>query len=117
GLGVGGEWAIGHALVAESVPPRHRGRFGALLQTGAPVGVGLAAVVGSFVAPGICLRLTFILSGCPALLVTAIRRTLPESDLWLAERHGRPAVHQLLAPGMRRLVGLAFGLTVLNMSS
>src|SRR6185295_16264481 len=24
GLGVGGEWAIGHALVAESVPPRLR---------------------------------------------------------------------------------------------
>src|SRR2546430_9902284 len=28
GLGVGGEWAIGHALLAESVPPRLRGRFG-----------------------------------------------------------------------------------------
>src|SRR5439155_18831434 len=43
GLGVGGEWAIGHAMVAETVLARVRGRFGALLQTGAPVGVGLAA--------------------------------------------------------------------------
>src|SRR5262249_23845826 len=51
GIGVGGQWAVGHALLAESVPPEARGRFGALLQTGAPVGVGLAAIVGSFVAP------------------------------------------------------------------
>src|SRR5207237_42244 len=51
GLGVGGEWAIGHALLGETVPPRLRGRFGALLQTGAPAGVGLAAIGGSFVGP------------------------------------------------------------------
>src|SRR5256712_13800776 len=60
GLGVGGEWAIGHALLGESVPARLRGRFGALLQTGAPVGVGLAALVGGFVAPRIGWRATFI---------------------------------------------------------
>src|SRR5881296_3531174 len=98
GLGVGGEWAIGHALLAESVPARLRGRFGALLQTGAPVGVGLAALIGSFVAPRIGWRAAFILSGCPALLVTVIRRALPESDLWLARRGAAPPVGELLAP-------------------
>src|SRR3989454_8866159 len=103
GLGVGGEWAIGHALLAETVPPRLRGRFGALLQTGAPVGVGLAAVVGSFLAPAIGWRATFLLSGLPALLVTVIRRTLPESDIWLRDRVGRPPVVNLLAPALRRL--------------
>src|SRR5438093_12380126 len=117
GLGVGGEWAIGHALVSESVPARVRGRFGALLQTGAPVGVGLAAIVGSFVAPVIGWRATFVLSGCPALLVTVIRRTLPESDVWLRDRAGRPPVAKLVAPALRRLAGLAFGLAVLNMSA
>jgi MFS family permease len=113
GLGVGGEWAIGHALLAESVPPRLRGRFGALLQTGAPVGVGLAAVVGSFLAPRIGWRWTFLLSGLPALLVTAIRRALPESDVW---RERRPRLHD----GSLRAapyLGRAFGLAVLNMSS
>src|SRR5206468_424323 len=53
----------------------------------------------------------------PALLVTAIRRTLPESDLWLARRSAAPPVGELLAPGLRRLVAVAFGLAVLNMSS
>src|SRR5437899_5835448 len=94
GLGVGGGWAIGHALVGKSVPARLRGRFGALLQTGAPVGVRLAALVGSFVAPRIGWRATFILSGLPALLVPAIRRALPESDPWLARRRAAPPARE-----------------------
>jgi MFS family permease len=117
GLGVGGQWAVGHALVAETVPVHVRGRFGALLQTGAPVGVGLAAVVGSFVAPAIGWRVTFMLSGLPAFLVTAIRRLLPESDVWLRHRHQRPPLGDLLTPRLRRVVALAFGLALLNMSS
>jgi len=117
GLGVGGEWAIGHALVGESVPPAVRGRFGALLQTGAPFGVGLAAIVGSFVAPLIGWRATFVLSGCPALLVTVIRRTLPESDIWLRQRIARTSFAALLTPELRGLAALAFTLAVLNMSS
>jgi MFS family permease len=117
GLGVGGEWAIGHALLGESVPAEARGRFGALLQTGAPVGVGLAAIVGSFVAPVIGWRATFMLSAAPALLVTVIRRALPESDVWLRDHATTPPVRDLFAPGLRRIVGLAFGLAVLNMSS
>jgi len=118
GLGVGGEWAIGHALVAETVPAHVRGRFGALLQTGAPVGVGLAALVGSFVAPVIGWRATFLLSALPAGLVTVIRRALPESDVWLDQRSaGRQSVVALMTPGLRRVAALAFGLAVLNMSS
>src|SRR5262245_51205927 len=114
GLGAGGEWAIGHALLGETVPPRLRGRFGALLQTGAPCGVGLAAIVGSFVAPHIGWRAAFILSGMPAVLVAVVRRTLPESQVW---RDARAAGHGLFAPALRRPLALAFVLTVLNMSS
>jgi len=44
GLGVGGEWSIGHAMVAESVPPQFKGRASAFLQTGEPVGVVIAAL-------------------------------------------------------------------------
>ena len=113
GLGVGGEWAIGHALLAETVPPRLRGRFGALLQTGAPVGVGLAAVVGSFLAPAIGWRATFLLSGLPALLVAAIRRALPESDVW----RGRGLLPHDEPLRAAPYLGRAFGLAVLNMSS
>jgi MFS family permease len=117
GVGVGGEWAIGHALLGESVPPRLRGRFGALLQTGAPVGVGLAAIVGSFVAPVIGWRSAFILSGLPALLVTAIRRSLPESDVWTAALQEGAGGPRPTLRGLRARILLAFGLAVLNMSA
>src|SRR5262245_31546480 len=39
GLGVGGEWAIGHGMVAEAVEASHRGRASSWLQAGEPVGV------------------------------------------------------------------------------
>ena len=34
GIGVGGEWAVAHALVGETVPPAVRGRYGSYLQSG-----------------------------------------------------------------------------------
>jgi len=118
GLGVGGEWATGHSMVAEAFPPKLRGRFGALMQTGAPLGVGLAAIVGSFVSPVIGWRATFIVSALPALLVTGIRRWVPESDLWSkkpAVRRGTIAA--LFTGGMARVTLCAFVLTVFNMSA
>src|SRR5512135_1631734 len=36
GLGVGGEWATGQTYVGESFPPKVRGRYAAVMQTGAP---------------------------------------------------------------------------------
>lgn len=86
GLGVGGEWATGQTYVGETFPPHVRGRYGAFMQTGAPIGIALASVVGGFLAPVIGWRASFFLSVLPALLVVVIRRSLPESDLWLARR-------------------------------
>lgn len=122
GLGVGGEWAAGHTLIAETFPPSRRGRYGALMQTGAPLGVGLAAVVGSFVTPVIGWRWSFILSAAPALLVTSIRTHMPESDLW-REARGRYGWRPLA--DLRSIFGgalawtsfRAFTLTVCNMSA
>jgi MFS family permease len=126
GLGVGGEWATGHALVSEVFPPRLRGRFGALMQTGAPLGVGLAALVGSFVAPVIGWRATFMISALPALMVTLIRRGVPESDVWeQASRSATAAPRMRLGHGLRSLLSgplawltaRAFVLTTCNMSA
>jgi MFS family permease len=91
GIGVGGEWATGQTYIGKAVPPRLRGRFGALMQAAAPVGGALAALVGGWVAPRIGWRGAFLLSTAPALLVLLVRRRLPESDLWLA-RHASPQV-------------------------
>jgi len=84
GLGVGGEWATGQTYVGESFPPKVRGRYGAVMQTGAPLGIMLASLVGGFITPEIGWRMSFFLSILPALLVIFIRKKLPESDVWLA---------------------------------
>ena len=86
GLGVGGEWATGQTYVGESFPPKVRGRYGAMMQTGAPFGIVLASIVGGFAAPELGWRLCFFLSILPALLVVFIRKRLPESDMWLERK-------------------------------
>jgi len=82
GLGVGGEWATGQTYVGETFPPKVRGRYGAVMQTGAPFGIVLASLVGGFIAPEIGWRSSFFISILPALLVVLIRKRLPESDVW-----------------------------------
>jgi len=122
GIGVGGEWAAGHTLISETFPPARRGRYGALMQTGAPLGVGLAAIVGSFVTPLIGWRWTFVLSASPALLVTLIRRHMPESDLWEESRRLRAwkpmaDLREVAAGSLAWTSARAFILTVCNMSA
>ena len=52
GVGIGGDSAIGHGMLAEAVPPAFRGRAAAFLQSGEPVGVAIAAIVGYLVLRG-----------------------------------------------------------------
>ena len=80
GLGVGGEWAIGHAMVAEAVSSHFRGRGSALLQSGEPVGVALAALMGYLVSPLIGWRWVMIVSSVTALLAVAARRSMHLPD-------------------------------------
>ena len=106
GLGVGGEWAIGHALLAESAPARMRGRAAALLQAGEPLGVGLAAVVGFLVEPVIGWRVVCVLSSASALLALVVRRHLPESALWEAgAKRERTAIEAMRYLRERGLLG------------
>lgn len=127
GLGIGGTWGGGQAMLGETFPPALRGRYGAVAQSGAPAGLGLAAIVGSFVAPAIGWRATFLISALPLLVLLAWRH-LPESDVWLEhrrrlaegreDRHSRrPILAQLVAPDMASLFTRAFLLTGLNMSA
>lgn len=77
GLGVGAEWGIGHAVVAETFTGRARDRAHGLLQAGSPVGMALAACSGLALAPVLGWRTVFLLAGLPALLVFVARRAMP----------------------------------------
>jgi MFS family permease len=124
GIGVGGEWAVAHALVGETVPPRVRGRYGSYLQSGAAFARFLATVVGNLLAPMIGWRLAFILSAVPALLVVVIRSQMPESDVWLIDRGTEAARHrysrglaQMIGPALRKTTALATTVTTFTMAA
>ncbi len=131
GLGVGGEWATGQTLVGETFPARMRARFAAVMQTGAPLGIAMAALVGGFVEPALVARLgeewgwrgCFFLSVLPALLVVVIRRHMPESDVWQERRQRQHAPESghlrelLVTPSLRRLFVLGLVLALTDMSA
>ncbi|MCX5797510.1 MAG: MFS transporter [Elusimicrobia bacterium] len=130
GFGVGGEWATGQTLIGETFPARMRARFAAVMQTGAPLGIALASVVGGFVEPALVgafgldwgWRACFFISLLPALLVVIIRRHMPESDVWQAQRETGGARQGFLAalradPGLSRLFLLGLVLALTDMSA
>jgi len=124
GLGVGGEWGTGQTYVAETFPANVRARYGAFVQTGAPIGVALASLVGGFLAPAIGWRACFLVSGIPALLVVVIRRRLPESDVWEARRRdpdrisgGPSPLGVILSPAYRGVFLRGLILTIFTMSA
>src|SRR5919106_3774022 len=51
GLGMGGEWASGAALVSETWPAEHRGKALGFMQSAWAIGYGAAAVVTGLVMP------------------------------------------------------------------
>ena len=117
GLGIGGEWAAGQSLVAETVPPKRRARYAAYVQVGAPLGAMLAAAAGGHIEPLIGWRNVFLLSSAPSFIVAAIVwRWLPESDVWLrTQRHRWFSGDSLSAlRPYRRIIGLLFIVLLVN---
>jgi MFS family permease len=125
GIGVGGEWAVAHALVGETVPPHVRGRYGSYLQSGSAFARFFASMVGNLLAPWIGWRAAFMISALPALMVVFIRREMPESDVWLQSiktginrRLGYvAALGQMVGPTLRKTTALAFSVTTANMAA
>ena len=130
GAGVGGEWATGQTLIGETFPARMRARFAAVMQTGAPIGIALASIVGGFVEPAFVRafglnwgwRSCFFLSLVPALLVIVIRQAMPESDVWSAHKAGGGKAVRLLPalkahPALYRLFLLGLVLALTDMSA
>ena len=89
GLGMGGEWATGAALVAETWPAEHRGKAMGLMQSAWAIGYAAAAALNALILPRFGWRMVFFAGLGPALVAFWIRRGVPESPLWLAGRASR----------------------------
>jgi MFS family permease len=96
GLGIGGSWGSGQALIGETFPAHLRARYAAYAQSGAPLGLGLATLLGSFAEPAIGWRWIFALGVLPIALLFWLP-VVPESDVWSVR-------------GRRRLATIARGL-------
>jgi MFS family permease len=97
-LGIGGEWAVGASLLAETWPRRWRPWLAAVLQTGVNLGVMLAGLANFLLAEQ-PKRSVFLVGVLPALLVLWIRRAVPETPEWqAASKHSAGA-----APGFGEL--------------
>jgi len=83
GLGMGGEWTTGAALIAETWPAEHRGKALGLMQSTWAIGEMIAAAVTLVVLPNFGWRAVFFVGILPALVVFWIRRDVPESQIWL----------------------------------
>jgi MFS family permease len=87
GLGVGGEFAVGVALVAEVMPDRARPFALGTLQALSAVGNISAALInialGQMTDTGVSAwRIMFVVGTLPALLAIVIRRRLKEPERW-----------------------------------
>ncbi len=86
GLGMGGEWASGEVLVAESWPRQYRGKVIGMVQSGWAIGYILAAILATLIIPNFDVnlgwRILFFIGILPAFLVFYIRRHLREPEIW-----------------------------------
>ncbi len=112
GLGMGGEWASGAALVAETWSARDRGKALGLMQSAWAIGYGAAAAVTGVVLPAYGWRAVFFVGVLPALLTLWIRRSVAEPAIWRGLRPGlgpglRPGPGPGLSPGPRPGLGFS----------
>ena len=89
GFGMGGEWASGAALVAETWPAQHRGKALALVQSSWAIGYALGAAVVALVMPRFGWRAVFFAGIVPALIALWMRRGLREPEVWREQRSER----------------------------
>jgi len=122
-LGMGGEWALGVALVMEAWPERHRSKMAAAIGMAANLGMVLVGCMAmAYPADASSWRTHFLIGASPAILTLLIRFFVPESEKWErsaareagVERPARSKVGEVFGPELRRgtLVGILMAAVV-----
>jgi len=102
-MGVGGEWAVASAMVAEVMPERSRPVMSSIFHGSSVFGTLLAAAAGAYIVGNpnlgdMAWRWGFAIGALPALLTLWIRWKLREPDRWIQARQ-RAREHQTEPPG------------------
>ncbi len=86
-MGVGGEWAVASAMVAEVMPKRSRPAMSSIFHASSVFGTLLAVAVGAFILAkqpwgDKTWKLGFLIGVIPALLILVIRWKMHEPEQW-----------------------------------
>lgn len=103
GFGLGGDYAVGHTLLAEFAPRRYRGVLLGAFSVVWTIGYVLASVAGHWliqISPD-AWRWLLGSAAFPALLITLLRWGTPESPRWLLRQGRISEAHQVI----RRYLG------------
>ena len=95
GFGMGGEWASGAALVAETWPAKHRGKAMGIMQSSWAVGFAAAAGVTALILPTLGWRAVFFVGILPAFMTLWIRRSVAEPEIWVQSRQQADVVEPI----------------------
>ena len=82
GVGMGGVWSSGAALVSESWPSASRGRALGFMQSGWAIGYAAAVLVAGAVQPRYGWRAVFFIGILPAAFALWIQRRVKEPAIW-----------------------------------
>jgi MFS family permease len=108
GLGFGGEWAVGAALVSETIRARYRGRAVGTVQAGWSIGWGVSVLVFTLVISHlpheIAWRVMFWIGILPALLLVYIRGKVREPEVYRAARQTKKSNFlEIFSPDLLRI--------------
>lgn len=119
-LGIGGEWAVGAALLSETWPKQWRPWIAATLQTAVNFGI-LVAAGAFYVMSGLPYRYVFLVGILPALVTLWIRRAVPETETWQTAKHAagqaEPSVLDLFRGDVRRTTVLTILVCALSLTA
>lgn len=116
GLAHGGEIAASYTYIAEVAPPARRGLWSSSLYISVTAGVVLASLIGAGASSIVgadalrdwAWRVPFLLGGLLGLVGLYLRRSLPETEAFLAETDSGPSGQPAQPTTMRELLrGLA----------
>ncbi|GBL42928.1 MFS transporter [Verrucomicrobiota bacterium] len=119
-LGIGGEWAVGASLLSETWPKKWRPWIAAVLQCAVNFGI-LAAIGAVFLlqqVPGYQPRWVFLIGVLPAFVTLWIRKEVPETAEWSAEKGKReaPSMTGLFGRDIRRTTLIASVLCAISLT-
>jgi len=117
GIGLGGEFGIGMALVAEAWPAQKRARASSYVALGWQMGVLGAALLTPLLLPVIGWRGMFLVGLAPALVAFVLRRFLHEPELFVKalqkeEGHAASPYSYLFANG--EAIRSTFGIGIMT---